>query len=94
MAKRGRKSLEEKGLVSEAIVRDLYETKSLSANASAKQIGISVGAFNRYMKQYGVESRSRGNRRSKSGEATVQSAPEQGSFESHVSEPGIGFDGD
>ena len=92
MAKRGRKSLEEQGLISEEIVRNLYETQSLSVSAAARKIGengISSGAFKKYMAKYGIVSRSRGNRRSKEG---AQDSPSVGSFETHVTGPDVGFE--
>jgi len=91
MAKRGRRSLEELGLISEEIIRELYENQSLSVSTAASRIGehgISAGAFKRYMEKYGVKSRSRGNRRSKNTGTPAQSE----SFGSQVTGE-VGFEG-
>ena len=94
MSKCGRKSFEELGKINKEIVYNLYIEQSLSISAAANSLGVSVGTFARYLRNYDIKRRSRGNRRSK--KTDVPSAPttDQQSFESQVTEQGgAGFDG-
>lgn len=64
----GRKSLEEKGTVSYDIMYDGYVRRNLSMEAHSTEIGISIGAYRKWLIHYGFRPRPRGSRR-------VRSAP-------------------
>lgn len=74
----GRKSLEEKGTVSYEIMYDGYVRRSLSMDAHSKELGISIGAYRKWLIHYGFKPRPRGSRRARSATTPVTQAPVTG----------------
>ena len=61
----GRKSLEEKGTVSYDILYDGYVRRNLSMDAHSKELGISIGAYRKWLIHFGFKPRPRGSRRAR-----------------------------